>query len=45
MDPEESAVSTWLEMEFKGTLENMDIQHGAVSVMGREHRNVIVVDK
>ena len=45
MDLEESAVSKWLEMEFKGTLENMDIQHGAMYVMGWGHRNVIVVDK
>lgn len=45
VDLEESAVSKWLEMEFKGTLENMDIQHRAVYVMGQGHSNMIVGDK
>lgn len=45
VDPEESAASKWLEMEFKGTVENMDIQHRAVYVMGQGHSNMIVGDK
>lgn len=45
VDLEESAVSKWLEMEFKGTLENMDIQHSAVYDMGWGHSSMIVVDR